>query len=83
MSNTTTFMPAEIDGIIKEISNLDNKMNGVFKNIPSRRLKDVSDICSLISASVQKKETLLNKDFPNKLKLADVTPIFKKKGKPL
>ena len=52
MSNTTTFMPAEIDGIIKKISNLDNKMNGVFKNIPSRRLKDVSDICSLISASV-------------------------------
>ena len=42
-------------------------------------LHAVLDICGPISASVCKKEILLNKIFPNKLKLADDTPIFKKK----
>ena len=44
-------------------------------------LHAVLDICGPISASVCKKEILLNKIFPNKLKLADATPIFKKKEK--
>ena len=73
--------PAEIDDIIKEISNLDNNKNGTYKDIPTCRLKDVLDICSPFSASVWKEEISLNKHFPNKLKLADVTPFLKKKGK--
>ena len=38
VSDTTTFsfMPAEIEGIIKEISNLDYKNNGTFNIIPTR-----------------------------------------------
>lgn len=38
-------------------------------------LKDISYICCSISSSVWK-ELLLNKNFPNKLKLANVAPIF-------
>ena len=85
VSTTTTFsfMPTETDDIIKEISNLDNKKNGTFKNIPTRRLKDVSDICSPILASIWNEEILINKHFPTNLKLADVTPVFKKKDKNL
>jgi len=79
--NTFDFMPIETIDVIKEISNLDNKKNGTFKNIPTRRLKDASDICGPILCNIWKEQVLLNKIFPNKLKLADVTPVFKKKDK--
>ena len=59
--------------------NLDNKKNGTFKNIPTRRLKDVSNMCSPILANIWNEEILLNKNFPVNLKLADISPIFKKK----
>ena len=75
------FLPTELESILKEIINLDNKKNGTFKNIPTRRLKDVSDICSPILANIWNEEILLNKIFLENLKLADVSPIFKKKDK--
>ena len=75
------FLPTEQESILKEIINLDNKKNGTFKNIHTRRLKDVSDICSPILANIWNEEILLNKIFPENLKLADVSPIFKKKDK--
>ena len=53
----------------------------LLKNIPSHRLKDVSNICSPVLAITWKEEILLNKNFPENLKLADVSPIFKKKDK--
>ena len=37
------FLSAEQESILKEIINLDNNKNGTFKNIPTRRLKDVSE----------------------------------------
>ena len=40
-----------------------------------------SDICSPILATIWNEEILLNKSFPENLKLADVSPIFKKKDK--
>ena len=55
--------------------------NGTFKNIPTRRLKDVSDVCSPILANIWNEEILLNKNFPENLKLADVKPNLKKKDK--
>ena len=55
--------------------------NGTFKNIPTRRLKDVSDIFSPILANIWNEEILLYKIFPENLKLADMSPIFKKKDK--
>ena len=57
------------------------KKNGTFKNIPTRRIKDISDLCSPVLANIWNEEILLNKNFPENLKLADVTPIFKKKDK--
>ena len=41
---------------------LNNIKNGTFKNIPTRHLKDVSDICSLILANISNEEILLNKN---------------------
>ena len=60
---------------------LDNKKHGTFKNIPTRRLKDVLDICSPILENIWNEKILLNKIFPENLKLADVSPIFEKKDK--
>ena len=73
------FLPTKKESILKEIINLDNKKNGTFKNIPTRRLKDVSNMCSPILANIWNEEILLNKNFPVNLKLADISPIFKKK----
>ena len=50
-----------------------------FKNIPTRRNKDVSDVSSPVLGNIWNEEILLNKNFPENLKLVDVTPIFKKK----
>ena len=38
-------------------------------------------MCSPALANIWNEEILLNKNFPENLKLADVTPIFKKKDK--
>ena len=57
------------------------QQNGTFKNIPTRRLKDVSDICSPILANIWNEELLLNENFSENLKLADASPVFKKKDK--
>ena len=65
----------------KKLLILITKRNRTFKNIPTRRIKDVSDVCSPILANIWNEEILLNKNFPENLKLADVTPIFKKKDK--
>ena len=75
------FLPTEQQSILKEIINLDNKNNGTFKNIPTLRLKDVSDIYGLILANIWNDEILLKKYFPANLKSADVSPIFNKKDK--
>ena len=65
------FLPTEQESILKVIINLDNKKKGTFKNIPTRHLKDVSDICSPILANSWNEGILLNKNFPENLKLAD------------
>ena len=52
-----------------------------FTNIASRHLQDVSGLRSPILANICNEEILLNKDCPENLKLADVTPIFERKDK--
>ena len=44
----------------------------LLKTIPTRRLKDVSDVFSPNLANIWKEEILLNKNFPENLKLADL-----------
>ena len=55
--------------------------NGTFNNIPTRCIKDVSDVCSPVLPNIWNEEILLNKHFPENLKLANVTAIFKEKDK--
>ena len=73
-----TFSSITVEEILSEISSLDSKKAGTFKNIPTKHLKETSDICSEYLLNVWNNEIVLNHCFPDNLKLADITPIFKK-----
>ena len=53
-------------------------MNDTFGNIPTKLLNEVSDICAPALNDIQNNEIITQKRFPNNLKLADVTLVFKK-----
>ena len=76
--NMFTSSSATIEEIISEISSLDSKNPGTFKNIPTKLLKETGDICSEYLLNVWNNEIVQNHCFPDNLKLADITPIFKK-----
>ena len=57
---------------------LNNKKNGTFGNIPTKLLKEVSDIGAPALNDILNKEITTQKCFSNNLKLADVTCKFKK-----
>ena len=72
------FSNTEVSDILKETTALNNKKNGTFGNIPTKLLKEVSDICAPALNDIWNNEIITQKCFPNNLKLADVTPVFKK-----
>ena len=63
------------------MKNLENKENGTFKNIPSNGLKEVSEVTAPCLANILNTKIISEQIFPNNLKLADPTPVFKKKKK--
>ena len=77
--NTTvfTFSAITVTDVEHEINCLKNK-TGTFKNISTKILKETSDICSEALVNIWNDELIHGKRFPTSLKLADVTPIFKK-----
>ena len=72
------FANTEVRDILKETAALINKENGTFFNIPTKRLKEVSDICAPALNDIWSKETITQKRFSKKIKLADLTPVLKK-----
>ena len=72
------FTKIKLADIEKEILNLDRKKNGTFKNIPTKILKETSSICSETLLQIWNEQIINLKTFPKSLKLADITPIFKK-----
>ena len=75
------FSEIGLDEILKEIDKLDIKKKGTCNNIPTNKLKEVSDIIGPILSGIWNKEIIDQKNFSINLKLADVTPIFKKEDK--
>ena len=63
--------------ILSEFSNLDNKKVGSYKNIPTKILKQSSEISCEYLTKIWNEQVIMQ-DFPNELKLADITPILKK-----
>jgi hypothetical protein len=78
VNNRFSFSVVDRADIAREIKNLDDKKSGTFMNIPTNRLKDVQDIIVEPLTVIWNEEIIENKKFPSKLKLADITPIFKK-----
>ena len=72
------FKQVEVDEILKEIRNLDSNKNGTFQNIPSNRLKEMSEVPAPFLTNVWNIEIVSQHKFSDNLKLADVTPVFKK-----
>ena len=62
-----------------ELKCLKSNKAGTYKNIPAKQIKQTSDICSKSLMKVWNTEVVQYKVFPNNLKVADITPIFKKR----
>ena len=71
------FTEIELSEVEQELKQLNPKKASTFNNISSKHLKESFEACGpflqkLINASIT------NNEFPNELKLADITPTFKK-----
>ena len=76
-SNNFTFTEIETDDADKEIRSLNSKKSGTENDIPAKILKKCA---SSTAPTLQKlfNEILRKGNFLDKLKLADITPVFKK-----
>ena len=74
------FSKTEVRDILKENAALNNKKNGTFGNIPTKLLKEVSDICAPALNDIWNNEIITQKFFPNNRKLEYVTPVLKKEN---
>ena len=73
------FNRVSLSHIEKQLSNLDTKNASTYKNIPAKILKIGRNSCSETLTALFN-NTILTRNFPNKLKLAYVTPVFKKEN---
>ena len=67
----------------KEILNLNTKKAVASNSIPAKVLNETSDICGPVLQQIWNDEILKKCQFPENLKLADITPVFKKEDKNL
>ena len=76
--SNSTFSLKEIAlaDVVQELKNLNSKNANTFNNIPPKILKEHSDICKNTILRIIN-NGIRTSQFPNELKLADVTPIFK------
>ena len=74
-----SFMTVNEENVQREILDLNSKKPCTFGNIPTKMLRSSSDICNVALQNIWNSEILGKLYFPNKLKLADITPVYKKK----
>ena len=80
VSITTRFSFVEVDvnEMMAEVNNLNEKKSGTFMNIPIKRLKEVVDIVAQPLTDIWNVEIVSGHKFSSQLKLADITPLHKK-----
>ena len=66
--------------LIEVIEDLDSSKSYQKDNIPPKILKDNKDICAIVLKS-DISRCINNGNFPNNLKTADITPVFKKEDR--
>ena len=75
--DTFTFSPSSESEIASKINSLNRNKPSTFNNIPTKILIDTSDISTLFITKIYNNSVISNK-CPSSLKLADVTPTYKK-----
>ena len=80
--NTPKFQFSEInlENIVKEIGKLNISKIGTFKNISPKSLVETLDVSGPILLNIWNEGILKDCIYPNKLKLTDVSPLFKKEN---
>ena len=73
-----SFARVSEDDVRSEINSLSNRKAGTFMNIPTKQLKQVCEIVTVPLMEIWNVEIIQNTKFPARLKLADISPIFKK-----
>ena len=73
-----SFTTVSLGVMVAELKALKNKKAYPFMNIPPKQLRDVFDIVAKHLQAIWNDDILVNRKFPRKLKLADVSPIHKK-----
>ena len=75
------FSNVTVEEIDKELNNLNEKKACSSSGIPTKVLKKTSNICNKELLKIWNEEIVGNKNFPKNLKLAEISPIFKKGDK--
>ena len=75
--STFSFNEASLSDKEKELRSLNASKAYTFKNVLPKILKENGECCSDILKKLFS-DTLSDKELPNELKLADVTPVYKK-----
>ena len=70
------FEGVNLEDIEKEILNLNTKEAVPSNSIPAKVLKETFDICSPVLQQIWNNEILKKCQFPENLKLADISPVF-------
>ena len=73
-----SFSPVSLEEIHSELKMLNTRKAIPYMNIPPKQLKEVMNIIDKPLQGIWNSEILVNKKFPSKLKLADISPIHKK-----
>ena len=72
-----SFSELSMSEVEKELIQLNPKKACTFQNIPPKHLKQSSDVCVPVLCDLIN-ESIRNNEFPKELKVADITPVFKK-----
>ena len=79
-TETFSFNPTNLESVFTEIKNLNESKSAPIESVPAKILKDVQDIiCPKIV--IDYNYAISTGIFPSNLKLADVTPLYKKEDK--
>ena len=73
------FTEIRVSEMTEEISSLNSKKAGAFGNIPTKVIKISSNICNIGHHKIWNSEVLEKQYFSQNLKLAHITPVYKKK----
>ena len=73
-----SFSEVIAEGIRLEIKCLKSKRASTFMGIPTKHVKEACEILYEPLSRMRNNEMVMNKSFSSKMKLADISPIFKK-----